>query len=405
MEHGLNQPRTLTPGRMLLLGVGWFGAQFFWAFHAGSMPLFLRTFTDSKFEISLVLSLAGVSGFLVPPVVGYLSDRTAGPLGRRRPYILFGSLGVLVSLLALAYAPGFGMVALLSALMYLSLRAAETPYLSLLPDITPPLQRSTASGVMNLLGSVGLISFFLVSAALWERAPTTVFAIVAVVCFGGLLIAIILIREPAPLSDPPTVGLLMHFRGIASETNALKFFAAQFSWWLGFWMVSSFAILFVAEELGVPEGRAFLVLMGFSIVATLFMLPLGILGDRFGRKGILSWMIAFWAVSEMAVGFSQTLTHAVITVGLTAIPFAAVMGVGYAYFLDLIPRERTAEFVGMSVLSIAVAQILGPLIGGRLIDELGYRSIFPAAAVFMLVGLVILQFIPAPGRGEGDTLG
>jgi Na+/melibiose symporter-like transporter len=313
-----------------------------------------------------------------------------------------GSLGVLVSLSALAHAPGFGVVALLSALMYLSLRAAETPYLSLLPDITPPHQRSTASGVMNLLGSIGLISCFLVSGAVWERAPTAVFVMVAAVCFGCMLIASTLIREPAPASDPPTVGLLAHLRGIASETNALKFFAAQFSWWLGFWMVSTFAILFVAEELQVPEGRSFLVLTVFSLVATLFMLPLGMLGDRFGRKGILTWMVGFWAVSELVVGLSQNLTHALVTVGLTAIPFAAVMGVGYAYLLDLIPRERTAEFVGMSVLSIAVAQILGPLLGGGLIDGLGYRSIFPAAAGFMVIGLVILQLIPAQAQAGPD---
>jgi MFS family permease len=69
------------------------------------------------------------------------------------------------------------------------------------------------------------------------------------------------------------------------------------------------------------------------------------------------------------------------------------MGVGFAFMLDLVPEDRTAEFVGFSVISIAVAQILGPLLGGKLIDEMGYRSIFPAAAILMIVGLVILQFV------------
>ena len=84
-------------------------------------------------------------------------------------------------------------------------------------------------------------------------------------------------------------------------------------------------------------------------------------------------------------------------VGVSAIPFAGVMGVGLAYMLDLVPRSRTAEFVGFSVISVAVAQILGPLIGGSLIDSLGYRSIFPAGAVSMVVGAITLQFIrPRP---------
>jgi predicted MFS family arabinose efflux permease len=51
------------------------------------------------------------------------------------------------------------------------------------------------------------------------------------------------------------------------------------------------------------------------------------------------------------------------------------------------------------VLSIAIAVILGRVAGGTLIDTLGYRSIFPAAAVSMLVGCVILQFIrPDPAK-------
>jgi MFS family permease len=138
---------------------------------------------------------------------------------------------------------------------------------------------------------------------------------------------------------------------------------------------------------------AYLVLMVFTIIAIAFMLPLGILGDRFGRKGILTLMIAFWALSEITVGLSQNLTHAFITVGLTAIPYAAMMVVGLAYMLDLIPPERTAEFLGLSIISVAIAQIFGPLLGGWLIDTFGYRSIFPTTAAFMIVGLILLQFV------------
>jgi predicted MFS family arabinose efflux permease len=68
--------------------------------------------------------------------------------------------------------------------------------------------------------------------------------------------------------------------------------------------------------------------------------------------------------------------------------------------LDLVPEHRTAEFVGFSVISIAAAQIVGPLLGGALIDALGYRSIFPAAATLMLIGLVILRFVE-PRAGPG----
>jgi len=384
---------------MVILGLGWFGVQVFWAFHTGPMPLFLRNFTDSKLTISLVLSLAGVAGCIVPSAVGYLSDRSATRFGRRRPYVFLGFLAVFLCVLALPELPTFGFVALVSGAMYFALRFAETPFMSLLPDITPPRQRATASGVMNLLGSFGLIACFAMSFAIWDDHPTAVFRLAALISFGAVILSIALIREPesARGPSPAPANPLGYFRSIAEERDALRLFCAQFFWWLGFWMVSSFATLFVVEELQVAEGKSFLVLLPFTAVATAFMLPMGILGDRYGRKGILSWMVALWAASELVVGLSQNLTHAIVTVAISAIPFAAIMGVGYAFMLDLIPEERTAEFVGFSVISISVAQILGPLIGGALIDGLGYRSIFPAAAAFMLTGLVVLQFIsPRP---------
>jgi Na+/melibiose symporter-like transporter len=86
-----NEPPRIAAATMILLGVEWFGAQIFWAFHAGTMPLFLTGFTDSKFTISLVLSLAGVTGLIIPPTVGYLSDRASTRWGRRRPsFLLIG---------------------------------------------------------------------------------------------------------------------------------------------------------------------------------------------------------------------------------------------------------------------------------------------------------------------------
>ncbi len=385
---------------MVTLGVGWFGVQVFWAFHSGSMPLFLKRLIDSKFKISLVISLAGLAGCIVPPLVGYISDRTQTRFGRRKPYIFLGFLGVFLCVVGMPSMASFGVVAILAGAMYFALRFAETPYLSLLPDITPPEQRSTASGVMNLLGSIGLITCFVASSVVWEMSYAAVFYMVAFACFGSIILAVTLVQEPdtPPKNVEASAVPIGYIKGILQESNAMKFFVAQFFWWLGFWMVSSFATLFVVEELQVAEGKSFLVLMTFSIVATIFMLPLGMLGDRYGRKGILTFMVGLWAVLEILVGLSQTLTHAMITVGISAIPFAAVMGVGYAFFLDLIPRDRTAEFVGFSIISIATSQIIGPMTGGILIDTLGYRSIFPAAAFFMLTGLVILQCVQPPKR-------
>ena len=92
---------------------------------------------------------------------------------------------------------------------------------------------------------------------------------------------------------------------------------------------------------------------------------------------------------------SQNLVHATIAAGITGIPFAAAMSVGYAYMLDLVPPERTAEFVGIHTVSLSAAMVFGGVIAGKLIDMLGYRSIFPVAVACIIVGVIILQFVQA----------
>lgn len=394
---------------MLLLGLGWFGVLFFWGFYSGSMPLFLDKFTDSKFKISLVLSLAGFSGSTIPPIVGYLSDRASTRFGRRRPYVFFGILGAALCVAVLPHLKAFAIVCAISAVMYVFIDAAQTPYMSLLPDITPPHQRSTASGVMNLCGGIGLIASFLVSSRIWDEHPVATFYTVAAVMAGSALIAIKFLPEAEAagelsneLSGEPSIkpleafSPLRHLSGILEERNAMMFFVAQFLWWLGFWIPAPFLTLFLSEHLKVPQGQSLLVPMMMSVVQTALVLPLGILGDRMGRKGILLCAIVFWAASELLVGFSQDLTQAFVTVGLTGIPLAAIMGVGYAYMLDLIPEKRTAEFVGIGIISMAAPQIFGPLLGGKLIDMAGYRVIFPVAAACMIASLLALCFVRSP---------
>ncbi|MBI4832777.1 MAG: MFS transporter, partial [Candidatus Lindowbacteria bacterium] len=304
----------------------------------------------------------------------------------------------------LPHAGPFPVVVVISGLMYFFIGFAQAPYLSLLPDVTPAHQRSTASGVMYLMGGIGLASYFIVGSAIWEEHTVAVFYMVAAVSFGAAFVTIAFVREPGRTQCESSEGtrLLEYLRSVARETNVLKYLLAQFFCWMGVWMVSAFLTLFMVEELNLAEGKSLMVMMAFSLTATASTLPLGILGDRLGRKGIFSCMLGFWVAGLIFVGFSHSLPAVLVTVVLTGIPLAAVMAIGYVYTLDIIPKEHTGQYLGLYSISISVPQIFGPVIGGKLIDTVGYRSIFCCSAAFMAVGLIILQFTKP--RREAATL-
>src|SRR5713226_933737 len=94
------------------------------------------------------------------PLFGMLSDRTHGRLaawGRRRPYILFGTLINIGGLAWMATARDISSLAIAYVIVQFSNNAATAPFHALLPDVVPVEQRGLASGVMGLLSIVGSI--------------------------------------------------------------------------------------------------------------------------------------------------------------------------------------------------------------------------------------------------------
>jgi MFS family permease len=385
---------------MILIGMGQLGTLFFWSFHGASMSLFLNDFTDSKYKIGFVIGLAGVANCLVPIVVGRISDRTRSRFGRRRPYIAAGTLVLFGSTVAFAHMPTLGAAALMAGIMFFSLAFCSVPYLALLPDITPPEQIGKASGYLNLLGGVGLIAYQAVAAKTWDNYPTETIYLVAVVFTASMFATVAFIREPpaASVAVSEKIHPFKYLAGVIKETNVMKFLAAIFFIYLGLLMIFPFVTLFLVEEMGIAEGRSILVMLTASIVETIVILPLGMLSDRFDKKKLLSYMIVLMAVTSPLIAFSQSFRHAVLAMGLMGIPIAGIVAVGYAFFLDLIPKGRAAEFVGFYAFCIGLAQIVAMQVGGKLIDIIGYRLVFSSGGIFIAIGFIIFQFIQAPKR-------
>lgn len=398
----MNEQHRIGTKTMILLGMGNFGMWFVMLFNEATMSLFLQKFAISKFMTGFVLGLPGIAVCTVPPIVGYISDRTRGRFGRRKPFIFAGAFATLICWFVLPHATAYASVIVVAASIHFSVSLANTPYLALLGDVAPPHQRGTASGYMQFLGSIGGIVYVVIASQIWDDHPDATMYLVGIAFAASMLATITFVKEPEapPLEPPKRAGIREYLKTVTRHREAMKLLVVQMFSIGGFLVIYPFLTLFAVKGLGIPEGDSLFVLMVNTISIMIFVLPLGMLGDRVGRKPLMSVLYALSAVFHFLFFFVQDFTQIMLVAGLVGIPLAGIIGVGYAFFLDLIPKDRTAEFVGFFSIAAGIPLFLGPLLGGMLIDTVGYRAIFVAGPILIALSLIIFQFIHPPQKQD-----
>jgi MFS family permease len=157
--------------------------------------------------LAFVLVPGAFVSLFANPLFGWLSDRTRGRFalwGRRRPYILIGTLVNLAALAWMAGAPTIPLLALAYVLVQFSSNCAQAPFHALLPDIVPAEQRGLTSGVIGLLtigGNIGgvLVAGLFIDAskplAAYQQSLWLTYGIIMAVMIVLMLVTIFSVRE------------------------------------------------------------------------------------------------------------------------------------------------------------------------------------------------------------------
>ena len=151
----------LNTRRTLLIGLAFFSICAFWQMYDTIIPLILRdTFHIGDSVSGAIMAADNVLALFLLPLFGKLSDRTNTRLGKRMPFILFGTACAvtLTLLLSGADAPGrFGLFIVLLGLLLIAMGTYRSPAVALMPDVTPKPLRSKANAIINLTGALGAI--------------------------------------------------------------------------------------------------------------------------------------------------------------------------------------------------------------------------------------------------------
>jgi maltose/moltooligosaccharide transporter len=136
---------------------GLFGVQIVWGLQNVNTSRIFQTLGADVNELAILWIAAPITGLLVQPIIGHLSDRTWGRLGRRRPYLLYGSMLTAVALVLMPNAPTVLTASLMLWLLTASINVAMEPFRAFVADSLPDAQRTTGFAMQVFFIGAGAV--------------------------------------------------------------------------------------------------------------------------------------------------------------------------------------------------------------------------------------------------------
>ena len=391
--------------KTFLLGFGFLGISLIWPIFNNYVPIFLRELGLSATAVGFVMTWDNYLNMFVQPIVGERSGQMRTRLGRPKPWMLVGApLAALFFVLVPAMRTVAGiMLAVFATNVCMALFRAPT--VALLGDLYPAEQRSTANGIINLMGGVGAILAFLVGGTLYKLGRIPPFAFGAVVMVVAIALVILFIREPeAPVEtrDAHARGTFLdHLRQVvdASDRSGLLILLAILCWFIGYNALETWISSFGKYTLGIDPGRMSMMTSGLALTFVIFALPSGLLATRFGRRRIILVGIAGLTLLFLSGLVIASQSMLILMLVLAGIFWALINVNSLPMVYDVGGDANIGAFTGMYYLASNIAAVGGPQVVGILVDvnHGNYRVMFLFAAAFMaLAGLLMLRVREQP---------
>ena len=416
--------------QILNMNVGFFGIQYSFGLQQSAVtPIY--DFLGATPDQIPILHLAGpVTGLLVQPIIGALSDKTWSPkFGRRKPYFLIGAILCSLSLLAFPFSSSLWMAAGLLWILDAGNNTAMEPYRALIADKLNEEQQplgfqmqSFFTGFGQTLANLSLFIFPLIIIGSTGSLPNWVYASFFLGAFCS--IASILWSISKTKEIPPTAEELAKLRSekkgvmepIKEIFSAIKdmprvmwqlALVYLFQWYALFcyWQNSSKSIalsVWNATPTENPEayseavGWTGLVNGWYNIVTFLVAFALVGLARRFGAKKVHAFCLVIAALGFLAFPHIENKNLLFFAITGFGIGWASMMGIPYLMVVADIPKERYGVYMGIINMMIVIPMIIQTLSFGYILKTFlnnDPRNAISFAGVLLLIATICTLLI------------
>ena len=414
--------------RTFIVGLAFLSICAFWQMYDNVIPLILtNTFHLNETYSGMIMAADNLLALFMLPLFGSLSDKTNTPLGKRMPFILFGTGAavILMNLLPLidnsyyAEASQFKLISFIVVLgmLLIAMGTYRSPAVALMPDVTPKPLRSKANAVINLMGAIGGIIYLAVAAVLYPNSKTIgqphvnyqiLFVVVSAIMFVAVGLLFLFVKEPKLVEENKALEEEHPEWNLAEEDESgneklpddvkrsLMFLLASIAlWFIGYNGVTTWFTTYVSVVMGQGLGGASTCLLVATAGAIISYIPIGNFASKYGRRKTIMGGIILLSVM-FAIGFVLTNIFKSINIimyisfALVGVAWAAINVNSLPMVVEMCKGSDIGKFTGYYYTASMAAQIVTPILAGTLMRLISYKILFIYSAFFVLMSFVTM---------------
>jgi maltose/moltooligosaccharide transporter len=381
--------------QMWNMSFGFLGIQFGWGLQMANMSAIYERLGANPELIPILWLAAPMTGLLVQPIVGALSDRTWGRLGRRRPYFLAGAVTASIALFFMPTSPALWVAASLLWILDASVNVSMEPFRAFVADNLSPSQRTAGYVMQSFFIGVGaslanalpfVLSLLGVAGTTASGIPLSVkysFQIGALVFLLCVLWTVVSTKEYPPedmeafrrmKAEQKGLGLAAMVREIVTAarqmpTTMKELAVVQIFTWLGLFSMWMFFVPATARHVfGATDPQSELYTRGiewggfafafYSVTCFVVAFALPVAARRTSRKFVHAVSLACGGVGLLSMYFIQDPYLLLISMVGVGIAWASILAMPYAILSNAIPAARMGVYMGLFNAFIVLPQIL-----------------------------------------------
>ncbi len=415
------------------MSFGFLGIQFGFALQNANVSRIFETLGANPDEIPILWIAAPTTGLLVQPIIGYMSDRTWGGLGRRRPYFLVGAILASLALIVMPNSPTLWIAAGLLWLMDASINVSMEPFRALVADMLPSEQRTTGFAVQSFFIGTGaviasalpymLTNWFGVSntAAKGAIPPSVVWSFyLGAAAFLGAVIWTVATTKEYPPEDMAAFerereaqsGLLHGAKEIWENLfqmpkTMLQLAVVQFfSWFALFsmWIYTTAAVTTriygtsdtssAAYNAGADwVGVCFAVYNG---AAALFAFLIPLIAAKTSRKAVHAIALVAGGIGLASIFVVTSPTMLLVSMLGVGFAWASILSMPYAMLAGALPAQKMGIYMGIFNFFIVIPQITAAgILGFFMKNMFGNQAVYALllGGISMCIAAALTMFV------------